>query len=42
MHQKRKNILLKHLIINEQKKIGIKFYPDKVVQALIKELPNVK
>tara|TARA_R110002072_G_scaffold302577_2_gene486401 strand:- start:5720 stop:6868 length:1149 start_codon:yes stop_codon:yes gene_type:complete len=42
MHQKRKNILLKHLIINERKQIGIKFYPDKVVQALIKELPNIK
>ncbi len=35
-----KHITLKHLLINNQKMIGIQFYPDKVIQALIKELPN--
>ncbi|MFT7036534.1 MAG: integrase/recombinase XerD [Cyclobacteriaceae bacterium] len=37
-----KNITLKHLLIKEQKQIGILFYPDKVIQALIKGLPGVK
>ncbi len=35
-----KHITLKHLLISNQKMIGIQFYPDKVIQALIKELPN--
>ncbi|WP_205958079.1 tyrosine-type recombinase/integrase [Flavivirga algicola] len=35
-----KHITLKHLLINNQKMIGMQFHPDKVVQALIKELPN--
>ena len=30
-----KVINLKHLIIKEKKQIGIKFYPDKIIQALI-------
>jgi len=37
-----KTIILKHLFINENKQIGIYFHPDKVIQALIKQLPNVK
>lgn len=37
-----KQITLKHLLINNKKKIGIQFYPDKVIQALIKSLPEVK
>jgi len=37
-----KHITLKHLLINNQKMIGIQFYSDKVIQALIKELPNPK
>jgi len=37
-----KVINLAHLIINDQKKIGLKFYPDKILAALIKTLPNVK
>lgn len=37
-----KQITLKHLMIDHQKMIGLQFYPDKVVQALIKELPEVK
>jgi len=37
-----KNITLKHLLIDSQKKIGLQFHPDKVIQALIKELPDPK
>jgi site-specific recombinase XerD len=37
-----KNITLKHLLINDEKQIGIKFYPDKLIQTVIKGLPNVK
>ncbi|MEP4534785.1 MAG: site-specific tyrosine recombinase/integron integrase [Cyclobacteriaceae bacterium] len=33
-----RNITLKHLVINNERMIGIKFYPDKVIQALIKTL----
>jgi len=35
-----KNITLKHLLIDEKKQIGIQFYPDKVIQAIIKQLPH--
>jgi integrase/recombinase XerD len=35
-----KHITLKHLLINEQKCIGLQFYPDRVIQALVKELPK--
>lgn len=38
----KKNIALKHLLIDGRKQIGLKFYPDKVIHALIKELPHVK
>lgn len=37
-----KSIAIKHLYIDDQKMIGLQFYPDKVIQALIKQLPNVK
>lgn len=37
-----KNITLKHLFINNEKQIGIKFYPNKMVQTIIKGLPDVK
>ncbi|MFY0628227.1 MAG: tyrosine-type recombinase/integrase [Reichenbachiella sp.] len=40
--KREKQITLKHLYIDDQKMIGIKFHPDKVLQALIKELPSVK
>ncbi len=36
-----KQITLKHVIINNQKMMGLRFYPDKVIQALIKELPGI-
>ena len=38
----KKNIALKHLLIDGKKQIGLKFYPDKVIQALVKELPSPK
>lgn len=37
-----RNITLKHLIINEQRMIGIKFYPDRVIQAIIKQIEGIK
>ena len=37
-----KQITLRHLYIDNQKMIAIQFFPDKVIQALIKELPDVK
>ena len=37
-----RNISLYHLMIKDQKMIGIKFRPDKVVHALIKSLENPK
>lgn len=42
MQRKAKSITLKHLLIREQRCIGIKFHPDKVIQALIKGLPGIK
>lgn len=38
----RKSITLKHLLIADSKCIGIQFHPDKVIHALLKELPNIK
>jgi len=35
-----KTITLYHLMIKNQKMIGLKFYPDKLIQGLIKGLPN--
>lgn len=35
-------VTLKHLHINEKKKIGLKFYPNKIIQTIIKGLPDVK
>jgi len=37
-----RNITLKHLIINNEKQIGLQFNTDKEVYALTKELPNLK
>ena len=42
MIQHTKSITLKNLLINEEKQIGIQFHPDKVIQALLKELPGIK
>ncbi|WP_416864760.1 MAG: site-specific tyrosine recombinase/integron integrase [Imperialibacter sp.] len=40
--EKLQNITLRHLYFNDEKYIGIQFYPHKVVQALVKELPEPK
>ena len=40
--QKYRVVTLKHLLINGEKQIGIKFYPSKLIQTVIKGLPNVK
>lgn len=40
--QQLKNVTLKHLLINNEKQIGLKFYPDKMVQTVIKGLPNIR
>ena len=37
-----KHITLKHLLIREKQCIGLQFNSDKVIQALIKELPDSK
>ncbi len=37
-----KHVTLKHLLIQQQQYIGLQFNSDKVMQALIKELPNPK
>ena len=37
-----RNVTLKHLLIDQKKMIGIKFYPDRIVQTLVKELPGRK
>lgn len=37
-----KHITLKHLFINNSKMIGLQFSPNKVIHALIKELPKPK
>ncbi|WP_424493373.1 site-specific tyrosine recombinase/integron integrase [Salinimicrobium sp. GXAS 041] len=38
----RKYITLKNLVIEQKKCIGLKFYTDKVLQALVNDLPEVK
>ena len=42
MKQQTKQVTLKHLLINNQKCIGLQFYTDKVIQALVKQLPSPK
>lgn len=37
-----KSVTLKHLLIDKKKQIGIQFYPDKVIQAIVKQLPDPK
>ena len=34
-------ITLKHLLIDEKKQIGLKYQPDRVIDALIKEIPDI-
>jgi site-specific recombinase XerD len=40
--ERKRSITLKHLLINDKKCIGIQFYTDKVIQALLKEIPGIK
>jgi integrase/recombinase XerD len=40
--EKGRSITLKHLLIKGKRYIGLQFNTDKVIQALVKELPNVK
>ncbi|MEP2772512.1 MAG: tyrosine-type recombinase/integrase [Fulvivirga sp.] len=40
--QKTRSITLKHLLIGGKRMIGLKFYPDKVIQSLVKTLPDIK
>ena len=35
-------VTLKHLLINDQKQIGVLHYPNKIISALLKELPDLK
>ncbi|MDO6759606.1 tyrosine-type recombinase/integrase [Tamlana sp. 2_MG-2023] len=40
--EKGRSITLKHLLIKDIKQIGLQFTTDKVIHALVKELPDVK
>lgn len=40
--QLKRHITLKHLLIQEKQCIGLQFNSDKVIQALVKELPTPK
>jgi len=40
--EKRRMVTLKHIYHRNDRYIGLKFYPDKVIQALVKELPQPK
>jgi len=42
MENKLKKITLKHLLIDGIRYIGLQYYPDKVINALIKQLPDAK
>lgn len=39
---KRPNIILKHLFIDQNKQIGLKYYPDMTIQRLVDTLPSIK
>ena len=39
---KHKTITLKHFFINNEKQIGLEFYPDKTIHVFMKTLPNIK
>jgi len=40
--EKGRSVTLKHLLIKDKRYIGLQFNTDKIIQALVKELPNVK
>jgi integrase/recombinase XerD len=37
-----RSVTLKHLLIKEERFIGLQFNTDKVIHALVKQLPDVK
>lgn len=39
--EKKRSITLKHLLINGEKCVGLQFYADKVLNAMVKDLPQV-
>ncbi|WP_421871268.1 tyrosine-type recombinase/integrase [Marinoscillum sp.] len=39
---KERHITLKHLVIGGERMIGLQFYPDKVIHAMVKKFPGVK
>jgi hypothetical protein len=41
-HSQLQVVTLKHLLINNSKQIGLQFYPNRIIQLVIKDLPNVK
>jgi integrase/recombinase XerD len=41
-HENHRVVTLKHLLIKDQRQIGMKFYPNKMVQTVIKGLPQIK
>ena len=38
----KKHITLRHLLLDNKKYIGLQFYSDKVLNALIRELPGLQ
>ena len=40
--EKGRSVTLKHLLINDNRYIGLQFNTDKIIQALVKQLPEVK
>ena len=40
--EKGRSVTLKHLLIKDKRYIGLQFNTDKIIQALVKELPNVR
>ena len=40
--EKGRSVTLKHLLIKERRYIGLQFNTDKVIHALVKQLPDVK
>ncbi|KAB1069305.1 tyrosine-type recombinase/integrase [Tamlana haliotis] len=37
-----RSITLKHLLIKDKKQIGLQFFSDKIIEAMVRELPDVK
>lgn len=37
-----RNLTLKHLVIDGQRMIGLKYYPNRIIQALVDQLPGIQ